>query len=149
MTLVALLSMTAVMAQNENGERRAPRQMTPEDMTTRMTQQLSLTADQQTKVLALNKEYQDMFQRPGMGRGFGGGRPGGQGGERPQMTDEQRQQFQKQMQEMQQKRQEYEKKLNVILTDDQYKTYEQSRQRRGGFGGPGGQRGPRGQRPQQ
>jgi hypothetical protein len=150
-TMIALLSMTAGMAQqsdNGNGERRGPRQMTPEDMTTRMTQQLNLTEDQQTKVLALNKEFQDMFQVPrgfrGEQRGQRGQQPDAQGGapqQRPQLTEEQREQ----MKQMMEKRQAYDKKLKEILTDEQYKTYQQSRQRRGGFGGP---RGPRGQRPQ-
>ena len=50
------------------------------------------------------------------------------------------------------KRQEYDKKLKEILTEDQYKTYQEQNQRRGrgGFGGPrgrGGFGGPRGQRP--
>jgi Spy/CpxP family protein refolding chaperone len=51
------------------------------------------------------------------------------------------------MQQRMEKRQEYEKKLKEILTDDQFKTYQEQQQQRrgrGGFGGPGG---PRGQRP--
>ena len=46
LTLVALLSMTAVMAQNDNKERKAPKEMNPEEMTNRMTKDLELTADQ-------------------------------------------------------------------------------------------------------
>ena len=55
LTMVALLSMTAMMAQNENGnngERKAPKQLTPEEMTEKMATDLSLTAEQKTKVLA-------------------------------------------------------------------------------------------------
>ena len=107
--MVALLSMTAVQAQesdnNKNQQQfRGPRQMTPEQMTERMTNDLKLNDEQKTKVLALNKEYEkklkeilteDQYKkyqksRPGH-RGFGrgpgrGGRPGGfgQGGPRPQ-----------------------------------------------------------------
>jgi hypothetical protein len=40
------------------------------------------------------------------------------------------------------KRQEYEKKLKEILTDDQYKKYQEMRPGRRGFGGRGGHRGP-------
>ena len=48
LTMVALLSMTAMMAQNENGnngERKAPKQLTPEEMTEKMATDLSLTAE--------------------------------------------------------------------------------------------------------
>ena len=43
---------------------------------------------------------------------------------------------------------EYNKKLKEILTDEQYKAYEEQHQRRGGRGGFGGPRGPRGPRPE-
>ena len=62
LTLVALLSMTAVMAQNDNKERKAPKEMNPEEMTNRMTKDLELTADQKAKVLALNTEYKDVLR---------------------------------------------------------------------------------------
>ena len=155
MTMIALLTMTAAVAQNnENGQRRFQRP-TPEDMTNRMADQLKLDDKQKSKVLDLNKEYESVLMG-GMGRGFGrgqggpggaGGFQGGQQGERPQLTDEQRAEMQKQMQQRQEKRQEYEKKLKEILNDDQFKTYQEQQQQRrgrGGFGGPGG---PRGQRP--
>lgn len=155
MTMIALLTMTAAVAQNnENGQRRFQRP-TPEDMTNRMADQLKLDDKQKSKVLDLNKEYESVLMG-GMGRGFGRGQggPGGQGGfqggqqgQRPQLTDEQRAEMQKQMQQRQEKRQEYEKKLKEILNDDQFKTYQEQQQQRrgrGGFGGPGG---PRGQRP--
>ena len=156
MTMIALLTMTAAVAQNnENGQRRFQRP-TPEDMTNRMADQLKLDDKQKSKVLDLNKEYESVLMG-GMGRGFGrgqggpggaGGFQGGQQGQRPQLTDEQRAEMQKQMQQRQEKRQEYEKKLKEILNDDQFKTYqEQQQQRRGRGGFGGGQGGPRGQRP--
>ncbi len=159
MTMVALLTMTAAVAQDNSEKRQRPefKKPTPEEMTTRMAENLKLDDKQQKKVLELNKEYESVLGGPGMGRGFGRGprgpRPDGQTGatqnnnqqqrpERPQMTEEQRAQFQ----QMMEKRQEYDKKLKEILTDDQYKTYQEQHQRRGGrggFGGPRGQRGPR------
>lgn len=161
MTMVALLTMTAAVAQNnENGQRPKFKKPTPEEMTNRMADQLKLDDKQKSKVLDLNKEYESVLMGPGMGRGFGRGmgrgpRPDGQTGasqnndqqrpQRPQMTEEQR----AQMQQMMEKRQEYDKKLKEILTDDQYKTYQKQHQRRGGRGGFGGPRGPRGQRPDQ
>jgi hypothetical protein len=160
MTMVALLTMTAAVAQDNNSENRQRREFkkpTPEEMTTRMTESLKLDDKQQKKVLELNKEYENVLGGPRMGRGFGRGqrgpRPDGQTGasqnnnnqqrpERPQMTEEQR----AKMQQMMEKRQEYDKKLKEILTDDQYKTYQKQNQRRGGRGGRGGFGGPRGQR---
>lgn len=160
MTMVALLTMTAAVAQDNNSENRQRREFkkpTPEEMTIRMTESLKLDDKQQKKVLELNKEYENVLGGPGMGRGFGRGqrgpRPDGQTGasqnnnnqqrpERPQMTEEQR----SKMQQMMEKRQEYDKKLKEILTDDQYKTYQEQNQRRGGRGGRGGFGGPRGQR---
>ena len=152
MTMIALLTMTAAMAQdNENRERREFKKPTPEEMTERMAENLKLTDEQKPKVLALNKEYESVLGAP---RGFGRGRgprPDGETGaskkndeqrpQRPEMTEEQR----AQMKQMMEKRQEYAKKLKEILTDEQYQKWEE--QQRRGRGGPGGPRGPRGQRP--
>ena len=154
--MVALLSMTAVQAQesekNNAQQFRGPRQMTPEQLTERMTNDLKLSDEQKTKVLELNKEYEQVLAGPGMrgprpGRGNGEAQ-NGQRPERPQLTDEQREEMKQRME----KRQEYEKKLKEILTEDQYKKYQESRPGRRGFGrGPGrggrpggfGQGGPR------
>ena len=160
MTMVALLTMTAAVAQdNERRERREFKKPTPEEMTNRMAESLKLDDKQKDKVLELNKEYESVLMGgPGMGRGFGRGqrgpRPDGESGatqnngqqrprpQLPELTDEQKAQMKQQME----KRQEYDKKLQKILTDEQYKTYQEQHQRRGGrggFGGPRGQRGPR------
>ena len=102
LTMIALLTMTVAVAQDsEKSERKAPRQMTPEMMTERMSKDLSLTDAQKTKVLALNKEYQEIFKGPRMGRprppkpqadaetaATQQQRP--QRPERPQLTDEQK-----------------------------------------------------------
>ena len=50
LTMVALLSLTMAQAQNENGERKAPKKMDPQEMVDRMAKDLNLTADQKTKV---------------------------------------------------------------------------------------------------
>jgi len=152
LTMVALLSLTAVQAQESDNKQqpqqfRGPRQMTPEQMTERMANDLKLTDEQKTKVLELNKEYEKVIAGPGM-RGPRHQRPDGESSataqngqqrpERPQMTEEQRQEMQKRMEQ----RQEYDKKLKEILTEEQYKKYQKSRSQRRGFGrGPG--RGPR------
>ena len=155
LTMIALLSMTAVMAQNnDKKERKAPKEITPEQITDRMAKDLELTDDQKAKVLALNAEYKDVLRGPGMrgghrGPGMRGGhrgpRPDGQTGatqqnqqqrpERPQLTDEQKAQMKQQME----KRKEYDQKLKSILTDKQYEKF-QKQHKHGHHGGP---RGPR------
>lgn len=118
MTLVAILSMTVAMAQPGNGERKRPRKMTHEEMTNRMVSQLKLDEAQKTKVAALNKEYQDYLMPEPPKRPDGeckckkedAKKPDNKG-HRPEMN--------------QGKHQEYEKKLKEILTDDQFKSYQQ------------------------
>ena len=137
--MVALLSMTAMMAQNDKSDKKAPKEPTPEEMTARMAKDLNLTDDQKTKVLALNKEYKDMFKGgPRMG-GPRGPKPDGkseatdnqQRPERPQMTDAQKAEMKKHMEQ----RKAYDQKLKSILTADQYKKW-QKQQKRGPKGGP-------------
>lgn len=133
--LVALFSMTVAMAQNANG--RQPRKMDAATVTTMMTQKLALNADQQKKVEALNKKYESVL-RPGMSGprpGKGGVRPQmGQGsvqdknaGQRPELTDEQKAELKKRFEQ----RAAYEKELKDILSEDQYKTYQQMRPHHG------------------
>lgn len=106
MTLVALLTMTAAMAQdNDTKQRVVPQLPTAQQMVEFMARDLELTDEQKTKLVELNKEYdqklktilnddqykkyQQRYSRRGGRRGgprpggpqFGGPRPGGQ---RPQ-----------------------------------------------------------------
>ena len=151
LTLVALLSMTAVMAQNDNKERKAPKEVNPEEVTNRMVKELDLTADQKAKVLKLNTEYKDVLRGPGMGpRHHGGPRPDGQTGatekqqrpERPQLTDAQKEEMKKNFEKQMEKRKEYDKKMQDILTEAQYKKF-MKHHHGGHHGGPRGPRGPR------
>ena len=139
LTMFALLSMTAMMAQNDKSDKKAPKEPTPEEMTARMAKDLNLTDDQKTKVLALNKEYKDMFKGgPRMG-GPRGPKPDGKSGatdnqqrpERPQMTDAQKAEMKKHMEQ----RKAYDTKLKSILTADQYKSW-QKQHKHGHKGGP-------------
>ena len=160
LTMVAIMAMTAAVAQqsdNNKGERKGPKQPTPAEMTERMSKELSLSEDQKAKVLALNKEYQDMFKG---GPRMGGGRPpkniDGQTGaseqqekkERPQLTDAQKQEMKQKMEQQRAKHEEYNAKLKNILTDDQYTTYQKMHQRHGkhGKGGMGGMKGKKGKK---
>ena len=75
LTLIALLTIMAAMAQeSDNKERRIPRKPDAQQMTDRMAKDLGLNDKQKAQVLQLNKEYQDVLGGPGMGRGPRGGR---------------------------------------------------------------------------
>lgn len=156
MMAVVALSATAALGQGQD-QRQRPAAPSAEGITARMTEQLSLTADQQAQVKALNEKYADLWKRPPRrpGRGQQGGpqRSGCCGQQNFQGADstaclpppskapkakqapkgDRGKQFAEQ-------RQAYDKELKQILTDDQYKTWQQSRPQR---------RGPRGPRPQQ
>jgi len=164
LAMVALLSMTVAVAQDsEKKDGNAPQQPTPEEMVERMAKDLNLTADQKAKVLALNKEYQDVLRGPGMGprRHHPEGRPDGdqkdqkdkkdkkelkdkkdkkadkgERPERPELTDAQK----AEMKARWEKRKEYDQKLQTILTAQQYKQWKKHHPRRGGRG-HGGRRG--------
>lgn len=126
MTMVALLSMTVVMAQTNNGERKAPKKMTHEEMTTQMTSQLKLTDAQKTKVAALNKEYQDylMPEPPQKPEEANGQNTSGEKKAKGQKVGQKPSGDKKPNGQNQAKRQEYEKKLKKILTDEQYQSYQ-------------------------
>lgn len=144
--LIALVILTLTASAQSDGNR--PPRPTPEQITNRMAEQLSLTDAQKSQVLALNTEYQDVIGGPG----FGHGRPGGPHGQhnnpdgvsgasdnsnanhhqRPELTEEQKAKFE----EMRAKRDEYNTKLKSILTADQYAQYEDS-QKRGPHGNNG------------
>ena len=121
MTAMLMLAMTAAMAQSNK-----PAKMDAATLTEFLVKQLGLNSTQKTKVSALNKKYESVLGGPGMGGpGMGGPRPergnregnNEQRGQRPELTDSQKQQRQTQ-------RQAYEKELKGILTDDQYKSYQ-------------------------
>ena len=159
LTMVALLSMTVMQAQTDNkSERKAPKQPTPEEMTEHMAKDLNLNTDQKAKVLALNKEYQDVLK--GGPRGPRGPRPDGQGGpkggkkqkgnkqskadqqqpktdaqtgateQRPERPQLTDEQKAKMKAQME-KRKEYDGKLKQILTDEQYKKFQKAHKRHG------------------
>lgn len=174
LTMVALLSMTAMQAQDNNStqttkqaeaktlilpEGQRPKVMdlngTPELRTERMRKELSLTDEQTTKILALNKEYQDVLAQDS--RKGGNMRPQKQqkaDGEtaatpqqkqRPQLTDEQKAEMKAKME----KRKAYNSQLKNILTAAQYEKYQKAQMRKGPRHGhgkhhrKGGPRGPR------
>lgn len=126
--MVVAMAMTVAFAQNNDnrGERRGPRQMDATEMTNRMSERLGLNDKQKTQVLELNKDFVKTIEAEMKNR-------------RDAENDRQ-----KQFETMRKNHEKYESELKKILTDDQYKQYQQMRQRpqgqrRGrGFGRPGG-----------
>ena len=115
LVMMALLTMTTAMAQTS--DRKAPKKMTHQEMTTQMTSKLKLNDAQKAKVAALNKEYQDILMPPEPPKNADGSRP-----EPPKNGD--KAMPKKPNSKHMAKRQEYEKKLKQILTDEQYKNYQ-------------------------
>ena len=151
LTLVALLSLTAVFAQSENKEQRAPRELTPQQRTDFLAKKLNLTDAQKSQLLVLNTEYADVLKGPGLRHGKHPRKPVDgenaasqqtQRPERPQMTDAQRDEMKKQFE----KRKEYDEKVKKLLTEEQYKEYKKLQPRRHGHPGHHG-KGPKGPRP--
>lgn len=130
--MVALLSMTAVMAQDgDKKERKAPKEFNAEEMTNRMADDLQLTAEQKAKVLNLNKDFvkdqKEMMK------------------ERKEQMKE-RKERKKKRKEFDEKRKAYNEKLKSILTPEQYKKF-QEKHKHGHHGRPRHHGGPRGPRP--
>lgn len=150
LAFVALISMTAAQAQDDNNGKRPERpQMDRTEMVKHRTddtvKKYGLDSNQAAKLLELNTKYADK-----MGRGFGG-RPGGFGGQRgqrpqrPEMTEEMKQQMEAQRKEQAEARKQYDAELQTILTPEQYKTYKEDQEKRMKEGGRRGGR-PRGDR---
>ena len=132
LTMVALATMTVAMAQNDfNGDnnKSGRKPFTVKQHTEIMAEVLKLSDDQKAQLLSLNEAYKDVISRPGRR----GGRPkmdntSNSEQQRPEMTEE----MKAKMKEMKEKRQEYDTKLKSILTESQYKTYQEMHQKRGG-----------------
>ena len=101
------------------GQRPDPAQMA-QRRADQMKEAVKLTDEQYAKVLAMYKEESEAMQKQM------------QSGERPRMDRE----------AMEKQREEQNKKLQAILTEEQYKTWTEAQQnmRRRGPGGPGGGR---------
>lgn len=135
--MVAILMIGATtMAQNTNSDKTEIIQKRTENV----AKKYGLDETQTKKLLELNTKYADAItpdfgargNRPG-GRAM---RPRGREGmdarpmrpdstarPRMQLTDEQKAQFAEKRKEMEKQREEYEKELQTIMTEDQYKQY--------------------------
>lgn len=142
--IIALLSLTAAQAQEENKEQKKERRMEMRndmrqrpDRVAMMKNRYGLSDEQVEQVKKLNDEYKDiMMMRPrgwqGPGRGNFGrnndrmGKPEkeGMGSDQQQMQRPSREEIEKRMQERQQKQAEYDAKMKEILNEEQYAKYE-------------------------
>ena len=162
----AILMSTSAIAQTDNAPQQQP-QMDQTEMIKQRTdntvKQYGLNDDQAKQLLELNTKYADKMPmgfgrmggrrggpRPGFGGGpqggpqggFGGGAPqGGFGGRQmPELTEEQRARFEEMRKQRAETREAYDKELQKIMTEDQFKQYQTDQQNR--RRGPRGPRGP-------
>lgn len=132
--VAALLVSTGAMAQDEKKAER--RQFSKSEMIQRrtdsMVEKYSLTDAQKTKLQELNAKYADKMTPRGRRGQF---RPDGPRGQRPQVADslkqrprnmeksgEKREDFRKVMEE-------YDAQLKTILTEEQYKAYQEDQKK--------------------
>ena len=173
LTMVALVMMGgAAIAQDEQKKDNDKRMPNKTEMIQRRTDMMvnryGLNDKQKEKLQKLNTEYTDKLGGPGMGmrRGGHGGHGMGHGmrpgqrpeaggnapsreGKRPEMSEEQRAQMKQQMEQMRKNREAYGAELKKIMTEEQYKKFQDDEQQNRGRGGMrGGMRGPRGGQPQ-
>lgn len=138
--VAALLTVSTASAQCENCSKggsaetcqqaKMPRQrkaVTPELRTESMAIRLGLSDKQKAEVLALNREYAEMFGRPMMGRRHGRHYKIAADS---RLTEEQKAQIRQKRQEMREKRDQYNKKLKKILDKKQWKQFQMKRKPR-------------------
>jgi len=166
LALVAMMTMTAAMAQGDNQRGDANRRkMNKTEMiknrTDETVKKYGLNDEQAAKLLELNTKFADVMG-PGMRgpggrgpRGNGGARPrpdgntaatqqaqtdGNQKGNRPEMTEEMKEQMKAQRQKRQEAMKKYDTELQAIMTADQYKAYKADQEKRMKEGRGRGQR---------
>lgn len=153
LAIIAAITMaTSMMAQGDNPQNRERRQFNPEEMMKRRTEQMvkdyGLNEEQTKQLQELNAKF---AQTMGRGRGF---RPGGDRGQRPERrermaaprTDSTTVNGQRPepngFERMREARENYDKELQKILTEEQFKAYKADEEKRMNRG-PRGGRGPR------
>jgi Spy/CpxP family protein refolding chaperone len=160
----AMMMSSAALAQDDKSQdQRGPAQFDQTEMIKRRTddavQKYGLNAEQAKQLLELNTKYADRMGGRGMGRPGGGRgmrRGGGEGfqgggnfqggGQRPELTEEQRARMEEMRKQREETRKAYDAEMEKILTPEQFKAYQEDAKNRNPFGGRGGRRG--GPRPQ-
>lgn len=130
---VALMTASCVTAQENQdaGKNNKTRNMDPTEMIQKRTdavvKKYGLDETQAKKLLELNTKYASTMGQHMMRRG---GQRGGNNGQRPELTDDQKAKMQERAQKMQEQRKAYEAELQNILTADQLKSYQADMQKR-------------------
>lgn len=137
--IVAVLSVSACMAQQTISEQKAPRkQMTVSEITQNMVSKLKLDDSQAQKLSTLNQKYSTLFQRPsrpGRPESAEKGENNGSELQKGVPAKPSNEEMSTKMKEMQSQREAYEKELKAILTDSQYESYQKMRPGKGPKGG--------------
>lgn len=119
LTMVALLMMSAAMAQNATCEckdnHKGHKGFSPEKRVEMLAKRLGLTDEQKAKIIALDKEVMADMKAS-----------------KDASEEARKEMFEKHMK----KQQEMDKKLKDILTAEQYAEYQKMKPKRGGHGGP-------------
>ena len=158
LAIAATMMLTTASAQENNNEGQRGRRLDRTEMQKRqldeMVKKYGLNEEQTAQLKDLNEKYGDRMM-PMFGGGMRGGRggmraggmgPGGMGqgrpnmgngngagfggGQRPEMTEEQRQRMEERRKEMEKTREEYTAELKKILTEDQFKAYQKDQEER-------------------
>ena len=129
---IAALALTLGAYAQENGQRQRgerPDEATMVKMRTeRMVKELGLDATQEAKLLELNQKYPHIMMGPGGPGGPGRDGHGGPGMGRPPKDDNNGDKSREdRMKEIQAEREAYDAGLKEILTEDQYKTWQENR----------------------
>ena len=129
---IAALALTLGAYAQENGQRQRgerPDEATMVKMRTeRMVKELGLDATQEAKLLELNQKYPHVMMGPG---GPGRDGHGGPGMGRPPKDDNNGDKSREdRMKEIQAEREAYDAGLKEILTEDQYNTWQENRDKR-------------------
>ena len=159
LTIVALITMTSVQAQNNNNSRGERRQFDQTEMLKKRTDETAkkygLNEEQTAKLLELNTKYADKIggsrdgRRMGARPSFDGNRNRNrQQGQRTELTEEQKQEMQKQRAERQAAMEQYTAELQAIMTPEQYKAYKADMEKNMMRQGPARRNSPRGEQKQ-
>lgn len=143
------VSVSANAQENEQKRKAPSKEEMAQNMTDRMVSKYGLSDKQKTKLLELNKEYADKMPRP-----HRGGPRGGNFKKNDSKTDANtgasqqarpsKEEMDKKMEQMKQNREAYNTKLKKIMTDEQYKKYNEDQQKQRPPRGPrGGNRQPK------
>jgi len=133
---VALMSTTAMAQDDANNNERKERKFDQTEMVKRRTEgtakKYGLNEEQTAKLLELNQKYASSMMGPRMrpGRPGEGRRPERDSVDRPKPTEDMKAKMDEHRKKMEEEMAAYNKELQNIMTDEQYKSYQADMQKR-------------------